>query len=307
MKLFKTFAVILIAVAAVSAQTARKPAAPVFRTISVISEPNAKVWLDGVYYGKVSADGGLTIKTVSTGAHKLRLRLDGYGPKEQLVAATQRGDVTITLVRTTDKAELAYQEAERLALEDREKSVAKFKQAIEMRPNFPDAYLAMARVQIEADELDDALESITTARKLRPVFAEASAVEGRIHKELGEDAKAIAAFKRAITEGKGFQPEAYTGLGLLFKEKGEADDDSDTANKDSLFAEATKYLKIALKQLSGAPDAVVIYQLLGLAYERNGKNAEAIAVYEEFLRLFPDTPEATSVRSFIVQLKRIDQ
>lgn len=292
---------------AVSAQTVRKPAVQPFRTINVIATPGAKVFLDGVYFGKVAADGSLAIKTVSTGAHKLKLRLDGHNPKEQAITAAQRGDVTISLTKTTDKAELTYQEAERLALEDREKSVAKFKQAIELRPNFPDAYLAMARVQVEADELDEALESISMARKQRPAFAEASAVEGRIYKELADDAKAIAAFKRAITEGKGFQPEAYTGLGLLYKEKAEADDESDTVNKDALFAEATKHLKIALKQLSGAPDAVVIYQLLGLAYERNGKNAEAIAVYEEFLRLFPDTPEATSVRSFIVQLKKVDQ
>ena len=307
MQFVRILVVLLIAAAAVSAQTVRKPATPVFRTISIVSEPGAKVWLDGVYFGKVTADGSLTIKTVSTGVHRLRLRLDGFSPKEQAVAATQRGDVTISLSKTTDKAELAYQEAERLALEDREKSVAKFKQAIELRPNFPDAYLAMARVQIEADELDDALGSITTARKLRPAFAEASAVEGRIHKELGDDAKAIAAFKRAITEGKGFQPEAYTGLGLFYKAKAETEDERDTAHKDALFAEATKNLKIALKQLSGAPDAIVIYQLLGLAYERNNQNAEAIAVYEEFLKLFPDTPEATSVRSFIVQLKKSDQ
>ncbi len=296
--------IVLIAATAVSAQAVRKPATQAFRTINVISEPGAKVWLDGVYFGKVAGDGNLTIKTVTAGAHKLKLRLDGYGPKEQAITAVQRGDVTVSLANTTDKAELAYQEAERLALEDREKAVAKFKQAIELRPNFPDAYLAMARVQIEADELDEALDSITTARKQRPAFAEASAVEGRIHKELGDDEKAIAAFKRAITEGKGFQPEAYTGLGLFYKAKAEAEDESNSDNKDAMFAEATKNLRVALKQLSGAPDAVVIYQLLGLAYERNGKNAEAIAVYEEFLRIFPDTPEATSVRSFIVQLKK---
>lgn len=303
MQFAKTFSVLLIAAAAISAQTVRKPATPVFRTISIIAEPGAKVWLDGIYFGKVSTAGDLTIKTVSTGAHKLKLRLDGYAPKEQAVAATQRGNVTISLVKTTDKAELAYQEAERLASEDREKSIAKFKQAIELRPNFPDAYLAMARVQTEADELDEALASIAAARKLRPGFAEASAVEGRVYKELSEETKAIAAFKRAITEGKGFQPEAYTGLGLLYKEKAETAEEDE---QETLVAEATKNLKTALKQLSGAPDAAVIYQLLGLAYERNNRNAEAIAVYEEFLRLFPDTPEATSVRSFIVQLKKTE-
>ncbi|MBV9217213.1 MAG: hypothetical protein JO053_13675, partial [Acidobacteria bacterium] len=59
-----------------------------------------------------------------------------------------------------------------------------------------------------------------------------------------------------------------------------------------------------LKQLSGAPDAIVIYQLLGLVYERQKKVSQAIGLYEEFLRTFPDAPEADAVRSFIVQLKK---
>jgi tetratricopeptide (TPR) repeat protein len=63
-------------------------------------------------------------------------------------------------------------------------------------------------------------------------------------------------------------------------------------------------LKIAIKQLSGAPDSIVIYQLLGLVYERQKKVDDAIAIYEEFLRLFPNSAEATAVQSFIVQLKK---
>jgi outer membrane protein assembly factor BamD (BamD/ComL family) len=34
------------------------------------------------------------------------------------------------------------------------------------------------------------------------------------------------------------------------------------------------------------------------------KYTEAIAVYEEFLRVFPDSNEASAVQSFIVQLKK---
>ena len=49
---------------------------------------------------------------------------------------------------------------------------------------------------------------------------------------------------------------------------------------------------------------MVIYQLLGLIYERQKKYAEAITTYEEFLRIFPNSVEATAVRSFIVQLKK---
>jgi len=94
-------------------------------------------------------------------------------------------------------------------------------------------------------------------------------------------------------------------LGLLYKEKAEgAGASGDFEAEDANFAEAAKNLKMSLRQLSGAPDTVVIYQLLGLIYEREKKYAEAIALYEEFLRIFPNSSEATAVRSFITQIKK---
>ncbi|MEO7660099.1 MAG: tetratricopeptide repeat protein, partial [Pyrinomonadaceae bacterium] len=157
----------------------------------------------------------------------------------------------------------------------------------------------------ETGDLEEAMDAITSARKFRPGYAEATAVEGRIHKEYGDSEKAVAAFKRSITEGKGFQPEAYTGLGLYYKEQAEGFGSSgDFNNEDLTYIEAAKNLKVAVKQLSGAPDTVVIYQLLGLIYERQKRYKDAIATYEEFLRIFPNTAEATAVRSFIVQLKK---
>lgn len=292
-----TFCLILMLCVAAIAQATR--------SITISSEPSATVWIDGVRYGKTDSNGRLAIKTVAAGGHTLRVRADGFKEKTQPLTAAQRGDLKIVLVRTTDEAELAFQEAERLTTVDREKAAAAYERAIELRPNYPEAYIGLARVLSDAGDLDGAKKAVNNARRLRPGIAEASAIEGRIHKENGEEQKAIAAFKRAIVEGRGFQPEANAGLGLLYKEKAAAFGSSgDYDNEDKNHAESAKYLKTALKQLSGAPDAIVIYQLLGLIYERQKKPAEAIAVYEEFLRFFPDTAEAEAVRSFIVQLKK---
>lgn len=276
-----------------------------FRTITIISQPKAGVWLDGVFRGRTNADGKLVITTVPSGGHTIRLRADGYKEKSQPLAATQKGEVSFTLVKTTDPAELTFQSAERLTTSDRDKSAEAYREAISIRPNYPEAYLGLARVLAETGDLEEAKEAITAARRLRPGYAEASAVEGRIFKEYGEGQKAVAAFKRAITEGKGFQPEAYTGLGLYYKEQAEGFGGAgDFASEDVNYNDAAKNLKIALKQLSGAPDTMIIYQLLGLVYERQKRFKDAIATYEEFLRIFPDTAEATAVRSFIVQLKK---
>ena len=277
----------------------------VFRSVTIASEPSATVWIDGVRFGKTGKDGRLRITTVAAGAHTIRVRADGFKERSQSLSIAQKGEVKIDLVKTADEAELSFQEAERLTSVDREKSAAAYRKAIKARPNYPDAYLGLARVLLDSGDTEAATKAIASVRKLRPVFAEASAVEARIQKEIGEETKAIAAFKRAVTEGKGFQPEAYAGLGLLYKEKAEtAGGSGDFEDENIHHTEAAKYLRAALKQLSGAPDAIIIYQLLGLIYERQKKYADAIALYEEFLRIFPDITEATAVRSFIVQLKK---
>ena len=283
----------------------KKPVATTYRSVTISTQPNSGIWIDGVKYGTTDKAGRLTIKTVAAGGHTLRVRADGFKEKTQPLTATQKGEIKIDLVKTTDEAELSFQEAERFLSVDRDKAVEAYEKAIKLRPNYPDAYVALARVLTELGDLDEAGTAIASARKLRPGFAEASAVMGRIYKEGGEEDKAIASFKRAITEGKGFQPEAYAGLGLLYKEKAEGFGGSGDFENESLnYVESAKFLKSAVKQLAGAPDTMVIMQLLGLVYEREKKYADAIAVYEEFLTLFPISVEATAVRSFIVQLKK---
>ena len=117
--------------------------------------------------------------------------------------------------------------------------------------------------------------------------------------------KAIASFKRALTEGKGFQPEAHTGLGLFYKEKAEGagaagDYDAEKAN----YLLASNSLRAGITQLAGAPDAEILYQLLGDIYEKSQNYKQAIATYEEFLRIFPDSNDASAVRSMMVQIKK---
>ncbi|MEO7674718.1 MAG: tetratricopeptide repeat protein [Pyrinomonadaceae bacterium] len=283
----------------------RKTATPGLRTISIVTQPNATVWLDGVKYGKTPDDGKLTIATVAPGRRLLRIRADGFREVTKTILPSQKGNITVLLTRTTDEAELAYQQAEALSTSDRERAVAGYRHAIRLRPGYAEAYIGLARIYSEARNRDEAEKAIKEARKIKPRFAEASTIEGRNFKDGGDDDKAIASFMRAIREGGGFQPEANTGLGLLYKERAESDGASGEYEREKAnYAEAAKYFAVAIKQLSGAPDAVVLYQFLGLVYEQQKKHKEAISVYEEFLRLFPGHSEAAAIESFIVQLKK---
>jgi tetratricopeptide (TPR) repeat protein len=275
------------------------------RSLTVITEPNSAVWIDSILFGKTGSDGSLKIRTIPAGAHTLYVRADGFKEASKPLTAAQSGEVKVALIRTDDPAELAFQQALRLAAVDREKAAAGYRSAIKIRPNYTAAYIGLARVLSDAGDLPGALKAIRDLRRFSPRNAEASAIEGRTYKDSGEEEKAIASFKRAITEGRGFQPEALTGLGILYKEKAEAVGGAGEFDQEAAFYDqSVKYLREALKQLSGAPDSAVLYQLVGLAYERQKKFKDAIAVYNEFIDRFPNSSEVPTVRSFITQLQK---
>lgn len=273
------------------------------RTIIVVTEPNAAVWIDDVLRGKTDQAGRLTIRNAPTGARRLRVRANGFKETAQAVTAAQKGELKITLAATTDDAELAFQQAE--AQTDKQKAVALYRRAAELRPQYAAAQIGLARALSAAGETEEALKVVAAARRARPNFAEASAVEGRIYTSEGDETKAVAAYRRAVREGKGFQPEAHTGLGLLYRDRAEeAASAGDLEKEKANLALAAAELSIAVRQLAGAPDAEIIYQLLGGVYEKMANYKKAIGIYQEFLRFFPDSSEASAIESFIVQLRK---
>lgn len=300
-RLFGLFFAVLTAFVLINSFPGHASAQATLRTVTISTEPKATVWIDGVRYGTAGDDGKLTVKTLS-GRRVVRVRADGFGEATRPLRPVAK-EINIPLSKTTDQTELTFQEAERLASIDRAKAAEKYREAIKSNPKYVPAHIGLARVLSEASEHEASLKAIAALRRVSPANAEASAIEGRIFKDAGEEKKAIASFKRAIAQGKGFHPEAYAGLGLLYKEKAEELGDASPEEK-AAYAEAVKNLSAAIKQLGGAPDNAVIYQLLGMIYERQKKYKEAIAVYEEFLRTFGDTNDAEAVRSFIVQIKK---
>ena len=294
--------VFLVAIICISTSFSQPPA---LRSLTIVTEPNSTVWIDGVRYGVTDSGGKLTIASVLPGVRSVRVRAKGFAEIVRSIPAATRGDVPITLTKTTDEAELAFQSAEALVGVDRERAITEYQRAAKLRPKYLEAYIGLARAYSDRGEIENAFKAIQNAKRIKPGHPEVSAIEGRLLKDTDEEVKAMATFKRAIAEGRGFQPEAYTGLGMLYKDRaemavGSADFEAENAN----YSEAEKYLAIAVKQLGSAPDAIVIYQLLGLIYERQKRYKEAIALYEEFLRIFPDVSESEAVRSFIVQIRK---
>lgn len=262
--------------------------------LTITTEPNAIVWIDDIRRGKTDASGKLAIGVLSSGRHTLRVRANGFKEVSMPLAAGRRGNVAVKLIPTSDDAEIAFQEAETLREqarddESRKQTVERYRLALKLRPAYPAARVGLARVLLDLNDTRAALAEIDAARRARPVFPEASAVEGRIYHEAAFDDEAIKSFRRAIREGRGFQPEARVGLARVLEERGQ-------------HTEAIAEFRKAIEQLSDSEP--VIYQLLGAAYERQQKYKEAVEAYEKFLELAPNSSLAPAIRSVIGQLKR---
>jgi hypothetical protein len=264
------------------------------RSITVRTEPNAIVWFDEVRRGVTDTAGSLVIKNVSAGRHIMRVRASGFRETSVSLTPARRGTVTLHLVRTTDKAELLFQQAEAAREKARDDAAQKsaeelYRNAIKLRPRFAEAHLGLARVMLELNDYVAALAEIDAAHALRRNYPEASAVEGRILRMAADEAAAIEAFNRAIKEGRGFQPEAHTGLALVYQDKGQ-------------YEEAAAEFSKAIAQLSDTEP--ILYQLLGAVYEKLEKYKEAVAAYEKYLELAPDGNLASAIRSVMDQLRK---
>jgi tetratricopeptide (TPR) repeat protein len=269
------------------------PAAHGQTVLTITTEPNAIVWIDEIRRGTTDASGKLTLNKISAGRHSVRVRANGF--KENVTPLVPgRRALAVKLVPTTDEAELKFQEAETAREKARDdvslqKAADLYREAIKLRAAFPAAHVGLARVLMDLNDFKQAHAEIDAARRTRPAYAEASAVEGRIYREEAFGDEAIRSFRRAIREGGGVQPEAYVGIARVLEDKGQ-------------FAEATVEYKKALAQLSDSEP--VIYQMLGAAYEKIEKPKEAVAAYEKYLELAPNGSYAAAIRSILEQLKR---
>jgi tetratricopeptide (TPR) repeat protein len=277
-----------------NSQAQRKPRATTgAASITITTEPNAIVWLDEIRRGTTDAAGKMTLTKISSSRHTLRVRANGFKEATTPLLPGRR-NVAVRLLRTSDQAELTFQEAETAREqakddESRQKAAELYRRAVTLRPAFPAAHVGLARVLMALNDASGALEEIDAARSTRPVYPEASAVEGRIYREDAFTDKAIASFRRAIREAHGFQPEAHVGLARILEER-------------SQYEAAAAEYELAIKQLSETEP--VIYQLLGAVYEKLEKYKEAVAAYEKYLELAPNGSLSGAIRSIIDQLRR---
>ena len=260
--------------------------------LTITTEPNAIVWIDEVRRGTTDASGKLVVAKITPGRHTVRVRANNFKEATATLLPGRR-TLTVKLVGTSDPAVLMFQQAEKAREEarddaTREHAAELYRETLKNGPNAA-AHVGLARVLLDLNQFKEARAEIDAARRIRPVYPEASAVEGRIYREEAFQEEAIRSYRRSIREARGFQPEAHVGLARVFEDQGD-------------FAAAVVELRTALGQLSDSEP--VIYQMLGAAYEKINKPKEAIAAYEKYLQLAPNGSYAAAIRSILTQLKR---
>jgi tetratricopeptide (TPR) repeat protein len=280
----RVFLCVLTLALAVAAQ----PAA-----LTITTEPNAAVWIDEVRRGTTDESGRLVLTKLSAGRHTVRVRAKSF-KEATAVLLPGRRTLALKLVATTDPAELMFQQAETAREEARDDATRQnaaelYREALKNSRVNPAAHVGLARVLLDLNQFKEAHAAIDAARRAKPVYPEASAVEGRIYREEAFANDAIRSFRRAIREGGGFQPEAHVGLARVYEDQGD-------------FAAAVVELRKAIEQLSDSEP--VIYQMLGAAYEKIEKPKEAVTAYEKYLQLAPNGSYAAAIRSILDQLKR---
>jgi tetratricopeptide (TPR) repeat protein len=261
--------------------------------LTITTEPNAIVWVDEIRRGTTDASGKLTLTKLSPGRHTVRIRANSF-KEATAVLLPGRRTLAVKLVAATDPAELMFQKAEKAREEARDDTAREsaadlYRDTLRNPRANPAAHVGLARLLFDLNKFKEAHAEIDAARRSRPVYPEASAVEGRIYREEGFADDAVRSFRRSIREANGFQPEAHVGLARVLEDKGD-------------FAAAILELRKALDQLDDSEP--VIYQMLGAAYEKVNKPKDAVAAYEKYLQLAPNGSYAAAIRSILNQLKR---
>src|SRR2546423_5909879 len=127
------------------------------KSLSISTEAGAIIWLDEVRRGLADASGKLMLSNVLAGRHTLRVRASGFKEATVNLPPSRRGEIAVKLLRTTDEAELAFQQAESAREKARDEearraAAALYSCAPELRPRVCAADVGLARILLDLND-----------------------------------------------------------------------------------------------------------------------------------------------------------
>jgi tetratricopeptide (TPR) repeat protein len=172
-----------------------------------------------------------------------------------------------------------------------EDSAAALLRAIELRPNYADAYNNLGIVYAERGDLPKAEEAYRDALRHRNEFPEAQNNLGNLLYRMGRLDDAVAAFDAATTLRPGYA-EAHASQGDAFTNQGEHD----------------KALEAYRKAVDAAPDSVNAWYKLGNALYQKNEFEPSMLAYRKCVDINPNQPRSlTNLGAALEKLGRIDE
>lgn len=142
--------------------------------------------------------------------------------------------------------------------------------AIEIDPEFQDAYLRLARMQFDLKDFESANKTLENLSKVKGELPESYFLFGLIKKELGDTSSAIANFQKVVSIDNDYY-DAYMQLGLLLG-----------AQKDKLGID---YLNNAVRIKENSTEALYAR---GKLYQDLGAYKNALKDYDRIVEINPD-------------------
>ena len=158
-----------------------------------------------------------------------------------------------------------------------DEAVASNSKAIQLKPEYAEAYFNRGNALHELDRLDEAVASYEKAIQLRPDYAKAYYNRGVTLKDLGQLQEAVTSYEKAILLRPDYA-EAYSNRGNALKDLGRLN----------------QALKSYNKAIQIDPDYAEAYSNRGVALQELGQFDEAVASYEKAIQLKPDHTNAYS-------------
>jgi tetratricopeptide (TPR) repeat protein len=188
-------------------------------------------------------------------------------------------------------------------------AIESYKKALEIKPDYPEAYYNMGIALKNQGNLDAAIDNYKKALDLKPNYVEAYFNMGNLLKDKGDFEAAIDSYKKAL-EIKSDYPEAYYNMGIALKNQGNLDAAIDSYKKvlelKPHYVEAYFNMGNILKDkgdfeaaiesynnaLEIDPDYVEVNNNLGIAFKDKGDFEAAIDSFNKALEINPDYVEA---------------
>ena len=152
-----------------------------------------------------------------------------------------------------------------------DEALESYKKALEIKPDYAEAYFNMGVVLKENGDSEAAIDSYKKALTIKPDYAEAYNNMGNIFKDNNNPEAAIDSYKKALTIKPNYA-EAYNNMG--------------NALKDSNDPEAA--IDSYKKALTIKPNYAVAYHNMGIAQNDKGDLEAAIDSYKKALKISPN-------------------